>query len=309
MAVILIFLAAALAAGVNFCLRKNFEKQPSAKGYLAIYFVFSFLVSFLFRREFDTDSFSLLMMSSGMVAGTLNLLMMVLVARALQIGPSGLTFAFQNAGSIFPALFLYFLFGNAFGFQMDWKLVAGFFCLALGLFAAVLKPKASGSPNLQEASSFQSFPRWLFLALAVFTLQGLILSIFQWRPLLFEYGAEHHLLIPSNIQEKHDVWFAPGFFLVPALFQALIFFVSDKRWFTKNELVLGTAGGILNGGATFCLLWAARIASESFRPILFPFFAVGVIFLCSLWGKKIYGEAIPWLGLLLCMAGIIMGAL
>jgi|GEM_PF-2448195 len=298
MALGLIFAAAVLAAAVNFCLRKNLEHQKSANGYLALYFIFSFLISFVFRRQFDLSSFSPAMISIGMVAGALNLMMMTFVARALQVGSSGLTFAFQNSGSLFPAIFLYFIFGKAFGFNLDAPLLIGFFCLAAGLFLSVWNPIRTSH-----------FTQWLVLALAVFLIQGIILSIFQWKSLLMEHPAKSHLLIPWSSSMDEDLWFAPGFFLIPAVFQSIRFGFAERRWFHSKELTLGVIAGLLNGGATFCLLLATHLASVGIRPILFPLFAAAVIFFCNLWGKKVYQEPIPWKALLLCMAGIIIGSL
>ena len=308
MSLMLVLIAALLAAGVNFCLRKNFERQRSANGYLALYFVFSFLISFAFRRNFDLHSFSAVMISVGMVAGILNLLMMCLVARALKIGPSGLTFAFQNSGSMFPSLLLYILFGRAFGFNFDIPLWIGFLCVGTGLFLSVWKPKGNAKEVLTESKLPSRTLLWVVLALAIFAIQGIILSIFQWRSLLLEYPAKCHFLLPWTCSAQEDLWFAPAFFLLPALLQSLFFGFSERRWLSQREFILGTIGGLLNGGSTFCLLLATRYAGSGFRPILFPLFAVGVIFLCNLWGKKFYQEPIEWKGLLLCMSGIFIGS-
>jgi drug/metabolite transporter (DMT)-like permease len=101
----------------------------------------------------------------------------------------------------------------------------------------------------------------------------------------------------------------PGFFIVPALVQSVLFFTSERRWFSSRELALGAIAGVLNGGSTFCLLMAARDSDPSMRAILFPLFAVTVIFLCNLWGKRFYKESINWKGMTLCLAGVFIGSL
>lgn len=301
MSLIFVLLAGIFGAAVNYCLRKNFEHQRSAQGYLSIYFIFSFLIALVLRFEINMQSFSWVMGSIGVVAGMLNLLMMFLVARALQLGPSGLTFAFQNSSSMFPALFLFFLFGRSFGFELHLPLIIGFCCLVLGLFHSSRKESLSKDPS--------RFATWALLAIAIFFVQGIILSIFQWRTLLLEVPKESHCLIPWTCSIQEDAWFMPGFFFVPAIVQTVIFYFSERRGLSSREIYLGTIAGILNGAATFCLLMATKDASESFRPILFPIFAVTVIFLCNLWGKRFYQEPIDWKGMSLCLAGVLIGSL
>jgi len=160
LSLILTLLAGCFGAAVNFCLRRNFKYQQSANGYLALYFVFSFLISFAFRFEVDFSSFSPVMGSIGVFAGILNLLMMLLVAKALKSGPSGLTFAFQNSSSIFPAIFLFFLFGTSFGFTLHPTLIIGCCCLILGLFISAKKKPLSGEAPRSA--------RWLFFSCAHF---------------------------------------------------------------------------------------------------------------------------------------------
>ncbi len=297
---VIVLLAALFAAIVNFCLRKNSEFQKSPRGYLALYFVVSFLTSFIFH-ELNFRSISYKIGAIGIAAGLLNLLMMLLIARAVQIGPSGLTFAFQNSASMFPALFLFFVFGKSFGFTMHANLIVGFCLLTIGLFLLVRKEKIS----------IKSFPfkNWLVLAIGILLIQGIILSIFQWRTLLLECPAQNHLLIPWNCSIAEDRWFMPGFFLIPAVMLLVSFFFRERRWFSSRELLLGIIAGIFNGGATFCLLLATRVANPNFRPILFPLFACAVIFLCSLWGKKYYREPIEWGGMAICLVGVLIGSL
>lgn len=301
MSLIFILLAAIFAASVNFCLRKNLEYQKSAQGYLALYFVFSFIVALIFRMDFDLGSFNLAVSSIGVISGILNLLMMLMTALALRAGPSGLTFAFQNSGSMVPAFLLFILFGTSFGFNLGLPVLIGFSCLALGLFISMRTGPSSQTTH--------SFGKWIALAIGILLIQGTILSIFQWRSLLLSYPAGSHFLLPWSFSTKEDSWFMPGFFIVPAFVQSIVFFVTERRWFSSKEALLGIIAGILNGGATFCLLMAARENSPAIRPILFPLFAVSVILLCNLWGKYFYQERIHWKGMTLCLAGVFIGSL
>jgi hypothetical protein len=305
MAILFVLLAGIFGSIVNYCFRKNFEKQSSAKGYLSLYFIFSFAISFLFYSNLSIDSFSTVMSSIGMFAGTLNLIMMLLVALALQVGPSGLTFAFQNSACIFPTLLLFLLFGSSYGFELTIPAITGFALLLTGLFLSARK-SSQGNTNAHHANSFK---KWVFIAISVFLIQGVILSIFQWRTLLLCPSTSPHFLIPWSCSSEEDTWFMPGFFLIPALFQTLSFGISERRWFSKRELLLGTAAGLFNGAGTFCLLGATKFASPEIRLILFPLFAVTVILLCNLWSSYFYKEPIEWKGMTLCLAGVFVAAL
>lgn len=305
MALLFVFFAAILASTVNYCLRKNLEYQKSARGYLTLYFIASFAISFLFYSDLKLESFTWAIPSIGAVAGMLNFTMMFVLAKALKVGPSGLTFAFQNAGSMFPAIFLFFLFGSPFGFVITWQVLVGFFILGIGLF---LSARTQQQAKAQQLHSY-AFSTWLTYAGIIFFIQGLILSIFQWRCLLLEHPACSHVLIPWNFSTAQDSWFMSGFFFIPALFQTAIFAIKEKRWFSSTELFLGIISGLLNGGATFFLLSATKHADGNIKAIMFPFFAVSVIFICSLWGRKLYQERVNWLGMALCIGGVLLGSL
>lgn len=296
---IYVFIASLLAATVNFCLSKNAERQKSSMGYLTIYFASSFLISF-FVADVSMEHFHFVMPSIGAVAGILNLVMMGLVALAIKKGASGLTFSFQNSASVLPALSLFLIFGSPFGFDMNFTLVLGFFLIIAGLFIS------SRNPNDKDLQ--RSF-RWFALVIAIFLIQGLILSLFQWRCLLLAEHPQDHPFLPWICEIQEDAWFMPSFFLIPTLLQALMFGVNERRWFSRRELFLGLMGGLLNGGATFFLLLATKTAVSNDKMILFPLFAVSVITLCNLWGKAFFGERIHWPGLLLCIAGVFISSL
>lgn len=308
MALIYVVIAATFASIVNFCMRKNLEHSNSIKGYFTLYFIFSFLTSFFVHRKLKLEYFSFIMSSVGITAGLLNFLMMILVARSLQVGPSSLTFTFQNSAAIFPPLFLFLLFGKDFGFIFPIPAALGFILLVFGLILLARRQKYRLAET-GEKESPKNFMQWLSLVLLIFCIQGIILSIFQWRNLLLLENLETHVLIPWHLAMHEDQWFMPGFFLFPAILQSIIFGISEKRWFTLREVYLGILGGLLNGGATFFLLVSTKHATIEEKIILFPLFEVSVIFLCSLWGKKIYQESIYWPGLILCFVGVFLGSL
>lgn len=301
MALIYVFIASLLAAIVNFCLRKNAEQQKSAQGYLTLYFTSSFLISF-FLAEATIDNFRFVIPSVGAIAGILNFMMMGLLSLALHIGPSGLTFSFQNSASIFPSLSLFLIFGSPLGFNMNYFILIGFCLLVAGLFLAARIQNNSTWPRA-------TYVKWLLLVIAIFCIQGVILSLFQWRCLLLLDNVQDHPLIPWKCAIQEDAWFMPGFFFIPTILQLFIFGFYERRWPSFRESFLGLMGGLFNGGATCFLLMATQQANPNEKMILFPLFAVCVICLCNLWGKALYDERIYWPGMLLCLAGVFIGSL
>lgn len=300
MGYVYVIFASLLATTVNFCLRKNGEKQKSAGGYLTLYFISSFVIS-VTTAGIAFDNFRPVIPTVALIAGILNFLMMGLLALALRKGSSGLTFSFQNSASIFPSLVLFLIFGSAFGFSMNVYILFGFCLLITGLF---LSARNQNVKPVQKTS----FMKWLILAVAIFFIQGLILTLFQWRCLLFSDQVQDHPMIPWKCLVNEDAWFLPTFFIFPAIVQTFLFFNSERRLFTLRETFLGLTGGLLNGGSTFFLLLATQHASSGEKMVLFPLFAVSVIFLCNLWGKFIYKEKIYWPGMLLCLAGVFISS-
>lgn len=296
MALFIIFFASLLAACANFFLKKNQDSKGSSRAFLLNYYLFSLVTSVLLTPSiFQTPWHPMLSLAGG-VAGILNVMMMGFTALALMTGPPGLTFAFQNAGAIVPSLLLFFLFGPSYDFILTPYYLIGIGAVVIGLFL--------GARTKQAPTAAVQFKKWLLFALSILLLQGVILSMFQWRCLLYIPHAASHPLIPWTCPATQDVWFIPGFFTLALLVQACLFFTTEKRWPNKKECLYGASGGVLNGLITFGLLWGTKIAEGTQKAILFPFFAVMVIFFCSVWGKALYKENVNWLAIGLCIFGV-----
>lgn len=302
MAVGFVLAAAFFAAFANFFFRKNIEKGGASSAFLSLYFIISLSVALLLTPELSHAKFSVLMCSLGCIAGLLNFLMMSLTARSLELGPPGLTFTFQNASSLIPGLLLFFLFGTSFGFLMTPGLIAGFILIVLGLYFSARAFEKG------DEKAHAKFWKWLIFALAMLSVQGIILSIFQWRVLFFSCPVdEPHWLLPWSCHPDEDVWFMPAFFLLPALLQFLLFWRNEKRKFTSSEWVCGSSAGALNCLAMLFLLLATKTEGDLNKGMLFPLFTVSVILFCNLWGRKIYREKVNWTGITLCLIGVAVG--
>lgn len=301
MIVVYILSAAIFAAFANYFLRRNLEKGGTSNAFLSLYFLISLCFSILVTPELFQSKFSILMVSLGCICGFLNFVMMRLTARSLEIGPPGLTFTFQNASCVLPGLLLCLLFGSTFGFLLTPWLVAGFLLIVLGLYFSTRnygKLKEKKNPN---------FRRWLLFVLILLLVQGIILSIFQWRVWLFACPVDSHWLIPWSCMPEEDIWFMPAFFAVPTVLQLIVFWKKEGRKFSSGEFRYGSFAGVLNGLAMLLLLLATKSEGVLNKGMLFPLFTVSVILFCNLWGMKLYKEQVNWTGILCCIAGVIIG--
>jgi hypothetical protein len=308
MAIFLVIISAIFAASASLCTKKNLEKVGTSQGYLVIYFLFSLVATFFSFIGIIHTPFNPPIFAVGAITGILIFIMMIMLPKALQHGPAGITFAFQNASSVMPSLLLFFLFGSAFHFALTPFTIIGILLIITGLilsaFPQIFSEMHKKNPHLKHA--FTSSKMWGFYITLVFILQAIIFSIFHWRSLLIESDQSHSLLFVSSSLEA-DLWFLPGSYIMATLLNALVF-LFEKRGFKKSELIFGAIGGSLNGTVTYFLLWAVDIATVE-KPILFPLFAISVILFCSFWGKRLYKETINWVAISLCILGIFLATL
>lgn len=232
----------------------------------------------------------------GFSVGLLISLLMFIIGKALQHGPSGLTFSFQNSGAILPPLLLATIFNKPFGFSISFGNLLGMIFVISGLFCATI-----GQSKVSVRKT------WVAYALLTFIAQGLILSIFQWRCLLIQEGLPTHVLIPFSCPSSADLWFMPALFFSSWLCQVLCFSCSERRLPYISEITYGSLGGIFNGLSTFFLLKATNVASIEEKAMLFPLFTVIVVLLCNLYGRLFYNETISWKANALAILGIIIG--
>ncbi len=295
-----LLLSAACASINNLFMRRNLDNGGTTEGYLVAYFLFSLIITLCIQPVFKTSiSMNTPLLYLGLGIGGMSVFMMIMTSFSLSTGPSALTFAFQNSGSVFPALILANLFGNAYGFKFSWGLVFGACFVVSGLLWAAVQQKRTEKTN----------PKWFFYVTAMLLVQTAVLTLYQWHCLLTNSAIASHPLIPYSCNPLEEIWFTPGLFLSASFLQTTYFALTSKRWPNKKELLWGSLGGACNGASTFFLIQAARIGTPAEQGIIFPFFAVGVIIICSAWGQWIYKEKIFWRANLLASSGIVIGAL
>lgn len=292
------FLAAGSGALNNYFYRRSTDDSSSPNAFLFTFYAVSLLSAFALNPSIFSQAWNFVPFMIGGFAGLLNVVLMILISNALQTGSSGLTFAFQNASSIFPNLILFGLFGSAFGFIVTAYQLVGMVLVLIGLF---LGAGLTGEIKVSK--------RWILYALGCFAVQALILTIFQWRCLLFcNPPALPHFLIPTTYPENADSWFLPGFFVVALAFVTVLFLQSKDR-LSSSQIYYGSLSGVANGVSTFFLLLATKYATPMEKGIIFPLFAVGVIILCNLWGRWFYKEPINIPANATLSAGIVIASL
>lgn len=291
-------LAASFASLTNFFFRKGSDYHASTNAYLFFYFLSSFLIAISLHPQIFSMTWNPTITLIGGIAGLLNLGLLHVIFKALKHGPSGLTFAFQNAGSVFPNLILFGLFGPSFGFLVTYSQIAGMCLVLLGLYFGGKQSNGGNHVGLTG--------NWYKYAAACFLLQMLVFTLFQWRCLLY-CTTLPHILIPSKFAEAEDAWFLPGFFGLALLLQGFLLWREKKP--RISEVVCGGCAGLANGTSSFFLLLAIQWAAPVEKGIVFPLFAVLVIIICSLWSKKLYGENINKTALSLCSLGIFVSSL
>lgn len=270
--VLAVFLASFCAAGSSFCIRKNAEYAPNSNGYLFVHYIVCFLIAFIIYPEIWSTPWKPMISLAGAVTGLFIVVLMKITSRAITKGPAGLTFAFLNASSIFPASILFLIFGKDFGFDLGVFQIIGMSLVVLGLFLAAKKHFGGNTSITKE---------WVKYALICFFLQALILTMFKWRCLFFTCDIPH-VLIPQGFTVEDDLWFMPGVFGMASFTQGILF-LRNRRKLHLIESGFGTLGGIANGGSTALLLVAAQWAISPIENVLlFPLFAVSTIVLCNL---------------------------
>ncbi len=298
---VFVFLAAGSAALSNLFFRKNFTastKVYTSNGYLLVFYFFAFILSFFIYPNLWTTNINFTVVLIGGCVGFLNVALMIITGRALQKGPAGLTFAFQNASAVFPGLILFSLFDSSFGFSCSNLQLVGMVLVILGLFLGAKK----------ESSDSIVYLKWLKYALICFIVQILALTLIQGRCVLFEEDKLEGILAYFAFTETDDIWFMPGQFGVALVLQSLIF-LKEKRKLQSSEMICGSLGGFANFGSTCLLLLATKLALPWEKCILFPCFSVATIILCNLWANRLYKENFNLGANSICSFGIFLSVL
>jgi hypothetical protein len=291
-------LASFAAAVSNLFFHKNSHASQGdhdVHQYLFFYYFVALVLALIIDKKILYCAPSLVALGIGGIVGVLNILTMYAVSTAMQHGPSGLTFAFQNAGSIFPGVVLAVLFGERFGFNFSSYQAAGIMLVILGL--------CIGSMKLQRDAVISG--KWLLFALSCFVCQIIALTLLQGRTILFDQS-NLGLFNCFAISKEDDIWLLVGQFTASFLLQFL-FVVKKVRCWNFSAVKYGSLGGVANFASGYLLLFATKFAQAFECSIILPCFSVATILLCNIWARVFNDEQFNLQSNALCSFGILVG--
>ncbi|MEL7431255.1 MAG: hypothetical protein AAGI90_01825 [Chlamydiota bacterium] len=293
----LIILASIFAAFYNLCMRKSVQYEQNAQGFLMVELWIAGFFSALIHPArlgvlFWTSEVVFAGISVGLVFGS----MLYFLGKALEHGPAGLTVAGLNASNVFPAMVLWYFFGPKLGFVYQPQHAAGAFLVVIGIFWA--------SWEVSKQTYCRSWFFYLFFAVFCHVF---FFVCMEWRSWMMRYPdsiSQFRLLAQTSASNP---WFVPSMYLGAAFLHTAIFFYKKGEVFSGSTWWLGSFGGVLNALYAFFLVWSSEKASTLEQGMLYPLFSVMTIFLCNLWGKRLYQEKIHWKACHLAFAGIFLG--
>jgi hypothetical protein len=305
MAIISVCIASLLLAMANLFMRKSVDAGGTAKAYLALQMIVSFLLAIL-MGPVKANSYAINgpIVLFGLFAGLVLMALSSSIGKAIEKGPSGLTFAILSSAAVFPGLAMAIVFGSAHGFvYTPWHAIGSLLVL-IGLFwAGLVVTDAKARQN--EAAKMRT---WLLLVLAMFMLHILILILFHWRGLLLTCDHVEDVTCLFTAEQIQSEWFLPMMYLVSMSCQIAIFYKTEKRPPNKKEWWYGIGGGICNCLCTVCLLYSTRVAVGLENAVIFPIYSIGAIVFSNLWSQWLYREKINWLACQVSVLGILIGS-
>ena len=294
MGIFLVFISAFFCGASNFCMRRSIDRGGTTQAFLVMQMSIACVISFLLG-PFKAQQFSLnpSLFVLGVSAGLVYSFMLGCLGKALERGPSGLTFSILSGATVFPAIVMTAYFGAAFGYTYTiWHAVGSAIVLA-GLFWA--------GRGLQGMTQFKS---WLFFAFTMFALHIALLVIFQWRALLLNFPRPEEISSYFTVEKIRSEWFMTLMYGTAMVMQVYLFLKNEKRSLGRSEIVNGMAGGAANCLGTFFLIWATEVATSLENAIIYPVFSVLVILLSNLWSQKVYRESVNWRACQICALGL-----
>ncbi len=290
-------LAGVFVAASNFFMRKSIDAGGSSRAFLMIQMSIVCLVAILLNPVRTGDfTWSYSMGVFGFTSGLVLAAMMICLGKALESGPSALTFAMLNCSTVMPILCMVALFGAGFGFMYNVFNAVGSLLVVFGLLWA-------GWEVLKVGALY----RWLAFALGAFALHVVFLVVMQWRALFLHFPSNHKLWLSLDLEAASSQWFMPMVFLAASLVQCVIYGVYERRKPLAAEVKYGVLGGMANGLGTFFMIRATELASSWEQAMIFPLFSVSTILFCNLWSQWIYKERVNWKANVFCILGVFVG--
>lgn len=281
----------------NLCMRISMEKNGTAKAFFVFQLTFTFLVTLVLcplrRQSFDWNAPVLVL---ALITGCSLGLMKVMLGKALQKGPPGLTFATVNAASVMPALIIVFFIGALIDYQLSSFDLLGLLFVLAGLFWAGW-----------DGSYKKGTGHWILFATSAFAFNVMYMFFTEIRAIFLDSSIQTPWMPQASSLASE--WFIPMVFAAAAGMHGVLFFNRERRIPHTWEVSWGVLGGIFNGICAFLFVSATEIASIQESTIIFPIFSISLIIFCNIWGQWLYREKVNWPANLLCVCGIFVTSL
>lgn len=265
--------------------------------------VVSFLIPYAQNGAFVFHS---TMLTLGVFTGIVLRQLQAALEESLKYGPAAKSFIFAGGSSVVPALVMFLVFGEEFGYGYSIQSGFGMLLVVSGLVWMCQGDKKQGKGTKSSPK------KWLKWALISFALSALYQLIFQWRALLFREGLPESVLVPFRCSLAEGDCFLLAMLVTAGVYEAVAKnAVSLARKFTKQQIgFYSVIGGGFMGLSMFSLMQATQFASTEVEKLLvFPLYCVTLIVGCGLWGKVLYKEKVKWPANALCVVGIFVSSL
>ena len=298
MAILVMLLAASLASTANLFMRRSIDAGGTTRAYLVIQLFISLLVAIgLSPARTGNWTFSWPPVLLGLLAGLFLGGLLWTLGRALERGPSGLTFAVLNAATVLPAIVMVLTFGPEWGHQYTLFNGIGSLLVVAGLVWAGLS-----MPGIR-ANKY-----WLWMVIGTALCHIALLVLLQWRAILLN-SHPPSWRAPFILSPETGQWFAPMMFLAAWFIQFVSFLNHERRWPNPAESIYGLCGGTLQGVLAFFLILAPELATPLEQAMIFPIYSVTIILFTNLWSQALYKEKVHWLANSVCLAGLAIGTI
>ena len=283
-----------LGAMSNLCMRRSMDKNGTARAFFVFQLFFTCLVATLLH-PIRTGSYhcNFQIATIGFLAGIFLGGMKLMIGKALQKGPPGLTFAAVNSASVMPAIVIVFMIGSLIDYQLTPYDLLGSILVLIGLFWAGWDK--SEKPGTRA---------WIVFAALAFFLHVFFLVLTECRAIFLN---QHFSLIKNSLlnpEKMASEWFVPTIFAAAAGMHSFLDCVAERRIPMRWEVLWGVLGGIFNGACTFFFMRAAETATVRESAFIIPIFSISLIIVCNLWGQWLYDEKVNWKANSLCLLGI-----
>ena len=246
----------------NLCMRLSMEKHGTAKAFFVFQLTFTFLVTLILcplrKQSYDWNAPVLIL---ALITGCSLGLMKVMLGKALQKGPPGLTFATVNAASVMPALIIVFSVGALIDYHLSSFDFLGLFFVLAGLFWAGW-----------DGSYKRGTGHWILFTTSAFAFNVMYMFFTEVRAIISGDKISLAGIPQANLMASE--WFVPMVFAAAAGMHTVMFFKRERRIPHTWEVSWGVIGGIFNGLCAFLFVSATEIASLQESTVIFPIFSI-----------------------------------